>query len=267
MLIDSSKSKISVKSFNKNTDIPFFFIHGFTGSHSSWSEIIELLNKHAYALDIPGHGKSIFKDLNEPYTISDWCNEFYILLNTLGLTKINLCAYSMGGRLALAFASKYPEKINSLTLESTNIGIYDEDERNERYNADKDLAKLITEDLDVFMDSWGKNDLFLNQRERNKEAWDKQDKIRKNHTNHQLAKSLEIFSIGNMPYYEKQFQEFSFPISIINGSEDEKYVKIGKEMTRMNQTAKQYIITDTMHNTHLEAPELFIDALEGSVYE
>ena len=267
MFIDSSKSKISVKSFNKNTDIPFFFIHGFTGSHSSWAEIIELLGKHAYALDIPGHGKSIFKNLNEPYSILDWCNEFYMLLNTLGLTKINLCAYSMGGRLALAFASKYPEKINSLTLESTNIGIYDTEERSERYDADKEQVKLITENLDTFMNSWSANDLFLNQKQRNKEAWDKQNEIRKKHNSNQLAKSLEIFSIGNMPYYEEQFQEFSFPISIINGSEDGKYVKIGKEMTRMNQSAKQYIIADAMHNTHLEAPELFIDALEGSVYE
>ena len=38
-------------------------------------------------------------------------------------------------------------------------------------------------------------------------------------------------------------------------------------MTRMNQNAKQYIITDAMHNTHLEAPELFIDVLNGTVYE
>ena len=58
-----------------------------------------------------------------------------------------------------------------------------------------------------------------------------------------------------------------FSISIINGSEDEKYIKIGKEMTRMNQNATQYIIKDAMHNTHLEAPELFIDALKGTVYE
>lgn len=267
MLIDTSKSKISVKSFNKNTDIPFFFIHGFTGSHSSWTEIIELLGKHSYSLDIPGHGKSIFKNLNEPYTTSDWTNEFYILLNTLGINKINLCAYSMGGRLALAFASKYPEKINSLTLESTNIGLYNEDERNERYNNDNDNANLITEDLESFIDGWSRNDLFSNQEKRNKKGWEKQKKIRNNHNNKQLAKSLKAFSLANMPCYEKEFQEFTFPISIINGSEDDKYIKIGKDMTIMNKNALQYIIKDTMHNTHLEAPELFIDALMGSVYE
>ena len=59
---------------------------------------------------------------------------------------------------------------------------------------------------------------------------------------------------------------FSFPISIINGSEDRKYVKIGKEMTYMNRNAKQYIIKETMHNTHLESPSLFIDVLNGTVY-
>ena len=116
MLINTSKSKIFIKSFNKNGEIPFFFIHGFTGSHKSWLEIIELLNKDAHAIDIPGHGKSIFKNLNESYSLSDWCNELYILLNTLNISKINLCGYSMGGRLSLAFASKYPEKIHLALL-------------------------------------------------------------------------------------------------------------------------------------------------------
>ena len=267
MLINTSKTKISAKSFYKDKEIPFFFIHGFTGSYKSWLEIIDLLRKHSYAIDIPGHGNSKFKNLDESYNISDWCSEFYMTLYSLGINKINLCAYSMGGRLAIAFASKYPEKINSLILESANVGLEDEEERNSRYSLDREDAHSILKDLPSFMDSWNENKLFLNQKKRNKKTWEEQKEIRYNHNSQQLAKSLQSFSLGGMPYYETEFQEFSFPISIINGSEDEKYIKIGKEMTRMNQNATQYIIKDAMHNTHLEAPELFIDALKGTVYE
>ncbi|MBI44778.1 MAG: hypothetical protein CMG66_01280 [Candidatus Marinimicrobia bacterium] len=267
MIIKTSKSKFFIKSFNKNEEIPFFFLHGFTGSHNSWIETIDLLNKHSYAMDLPGHGKSIFKNTDEDYTISDWCSEFYLILHTLDIQKINLCAYSMGGRLAVAFASKYPEKINSLILESSNLGIEDRDERIERYDADKELSEQIIIDLPKFLKSWEKNDFFSNQKNRNKKAWEKQKETRRNQDKDQLAKSLKIFSSGNMRYYESQFQEFSFPISIINGSEDDNYIKIGKKMTQMNQYVKQYIIKDTMHNTHLESPELFVDVLNGTIYE
>ena len=267
MLINTSKTKISVKSFNKDKEIPFFFLHGFTGSHLSWNEIINLLNKHAYTIDIPGHGNSIFKNLNDSYNISDWCSEFYLLLNDLNINKINLCGYSMGGRLAIAFASKYPNKINSLILESTNIGIYNKDDRLERYEIDKKYSESIIKDLSSFTKFWSQNELFVNQENRNKKAWKNQNIIRNNHNDRQLAKSLQVFSLGNMPYYESNFQEFDFPISIINGSEDDKYIKIGKDMIIMNKNAKQFIVADAMHNTHLESPYLFIDILNDTIYE
>ena len=85
MLINTSKSKISIKSFNKATGTPILFIHGFTGSYASWEEIKKTSGRYAYALDIPGHGGSFFKDINESYTISDWCSELYILLHTLNI--------------------------------------------------------------------------------------------------------------------------------------------------------------------------------------
>ena len=267
MLIDTSKSKIYIKSFNPNKEIPFFFIHGFTGSSSSWFQVINKLDKYSYSIDIPGHGKSTFKSLDDFYTVSDWCNEFYMLLQQLSIQKIDICGYSMGGRLAIAFASKYPEKINSMVLESTTVGLNETKERRECYDKDSQISSTIKTDLSSFVDLWEKNPLFLKQKERNKEEWEKQQKVRLSHNPLQLSKALKIFSQGNMAYYESRFQEFSFPISIINGSEDDKYIKIGKDMTIMNKNAKQYIIKDVMHNTHLESPEMFIDILNNTIYE
>jgi len=267
MFISTSKSNIYIKSSNVNDDIPYFFIHGFTGSSSSWKEIIKLLNKSSYAIDVAGHRKSTFNSIENAYTISDWCSEFYMILNNLSIPKINICGYSMGGRLAIAFASKYPEKISSLILESTSVGIDESEKRSERYYNDKEMAVTIKEDLPSFVNLWEKNVFFVNQKERNPKEWEKQKKIRLSHAPEQLAKALEAFSPSNMPYYERQFQEFSFPISIINGSEDVKFIKLGKDMTIMNNNAKQYIIQDANHNTHLESPDLFIDILNNAIYE
>ena len=48
---------------NKQSSVPIIFLHGFTGSHQSWDEVVEKLECRTIALDLPGHGKSIFNDL------------------------------------------------------------------------------------------------------------------------------------------------------------------------------------------------------------
>ncbi len=267
MFIKTSKTKIFIKEYNKSNDIPYFFIHGFTGSANSWDSILKDFNKYSYTVDIPGHRKSHFIDIKESYTIDDYCYEFYMILNDLKINKINLCGYSMGGRIAIAFADKFKDKINSLILESTSLGLNESEIRSERFYNDKELAENLKYDINPFMENWNKNPLFENQKKRNRIEWENQNKNRLSHNKYQLAKALEVFSPSNMRYYDKAFQEFNFPIYVINGEEDDKYIKIGREMIRLNKNTKQYIITDSGHNTHLENPEMFLDVLNNNIYE
>ena len=267
MYIKTSKSKIFIKENNSSEEIPYFFLHGFTGCHKSWDSVIDKFGKYSYTMDIPGHNKSSFKDINADYTIDDWCYELYMILNELNLKKINLCGYSMGGRLAIAFADKFKDKINSLILESASLGINESELRSERYYSDKELAEGLKTNLKSFIDEWEKNPIFINQIKRNKSDWERQKEIRLLNDPKQLAKALEVFSPSNMRYYDKAFQEFDFPIHVINGSEDDKYVKIGREMIRLNRKTKQYIIDISGHNTHLENIDMFIDVLNNNIYE
>ncbi len=267
MYIKTSKSKIFIKKSNASEDIPYFFLHGFTGCHKSWDSVVDKLGRYSYTIDIPGHNRSSFKDINADYTIDDWCYELYMILNDLNLKKINLCGYSMGGRLAIAFADKFKDKINSLILESASLGINESELRSERYYNDKDLADELRGDLNSFVENWEKNPMFSNQMKRNKLAWQEQRENRLLNNPKQLAKALEVFSPSNMRYYDKAFQEFDFPIYVINGSEDDKYIKIGREMIRLNKNTRQYIIDNSWHNTHLENIDMFIDVLNDNIYE
>ena len=58
--------------------------------------------------------------------------------------KLHLCGYSLGGRLAISFAAKYPDMIQSLLLESTSLGIADRVEREERYQKDLNISISIS---------------------------------------------------------------------------------------------------------------------------
>ena len=70
MKIKTSKSIIYCKPFFENqTSTPYFFLHGFTGSCNSWLEVINLFKKKSFAVDITGHGKSTFLNINDTYHV------------------------------------------------------------------------------------------------------------------------------------------------------------------------------------------------------
>ena len=62
MIIKSNKSNIYLKHNLIRDRIPLLFIHGFTGSSSSWNNILKKIGHPTIALDIPGHGKSHFNN-------------------------------------------------------------------------------------------------------------------------------------------------------------------------------------------------------------
>ena len=129
MYIKGNKSKLFISKDRDLNDAPLLFIHGFTGSHKSWTNIRASLNYPSMVIDIPGHGKSIFNRLDDDYYFNDFTNELYLALLHMNIKKIHICGYSLGGRLALCFAAKYPELIESLFLESTTIGFEPGDEK------------------------------------------------------------------------------------------------------------------------------------------
>tara|TARA_B100001142_G_C14308993_1_gene645909 strand:- start:1092 stop:1895 length:804 start_codon:yes stop_codon:yes gene_type:complete len=242
---------------------PMVFLHGFTGSHQCWDEVVSYLGYSTIAFDLPGHGKSTFNRLDDGYSESDWCNDLNGVLKFLNLEKISLCGYSMGGRLAIAFASRYPDKIEKLILESSCLGIKDHNLRKKRYIQDLILCNEIEADLVTFVSKWENNQLFTNQEERNIKGFLKQRKYRLLSNPMQLSKALKSFSQGTLDHMDKMFSDFKFPVKIITGSDDSKYGFIAKEMLKVNNNVIRKVIPDSGHNTHLEQSTHFIDFLKS----
>jgi 2-succinyl-6-hydroxy-2,4-cyclohexadiene-1-carboxylate synthase len=261
MYIKNSKSKIFIKKDKSLNKTPILFVHGFTGTSKSWSSVRSKLGRPSLAVDIPGHGKSSFNDISETYFFKDFSNELYISLKELGIKKISLCGYSLGGRLAITFAAKYPDMVNALLVESTSLGIEDRIDREVRYKKDLSISESIKENLHEFARNWSSNKLFENQLLRNEIGFNNQKLIRQSHNKDQLALSLKTFSVGNMPFLRNQFQKFNFPIIIVNGKDDIKYIKEGRTMLKLNKNAKQYIINNASHNVHLENEESYLEVI------
>ena len=261
IIIKTKRTTNYVYLSDKGSDMPMVFLHGFTGSHHSWDNVIEKLKRRTLTLDLPGHGKSTFNDLDANYSIDDWCEDFNEILNSLNIDKVDLCGYSMGGRLATGFAIKYPEKINKLILESTSFGIENKDEREARLKEDLRLCRLIEEDSPKFVQKWENSPLFAKQQDRNPQGFLSQRKERLSHNPIQLSKALKSFSQGNMGFYKSKMTEFKFPLILINGSEDGRYIEIGKNIIGICRDFNQHVIEDCGHNIHLENLDKFVEKL------
>src|SRR6059036_1641634 len=94
---------------------PLLLLHAFTGHAHAWDTLSIALQPHfhVYALDARGHGDS---DPAETYTAAAAFDDISGVVDQLGLTAFVLVGLSMGGRNAMYFASKRPERVQKLVV-------------------------------------------------------------------------------------------------------------------------------------------------------
>lgn len=95
------------------------FIHGLSDSLLYWEILTShLKNDHeVIRMDLRGHGGSELG--NDEITIDTYVEDLNNLLNELNVSSAGLIGFSLGGAIALDFALKYPDKVNSLVLMSS----------------------------------------------------------------------------------------------------------------------------------------------------
>ena len=105
-------------SYNDNNTVPVVFIHGVGLNQQMWKPQIGALNEYStITYDLLGHGKTISN--KEEVTLDDFSNQLTSILNFLKINKINLVGFSLGSLIALDFASKFQDKLNSLVVIGT----------------------------------------------------------------------------------------------------------------------------------------------------
>ena len=264
MYIKCPKTKLFINRTNNVDQKPMLFMHGFTGNSSSWNSITPFIkNRNCITIDLPGHGKSTFNKGIKDYDFKDWSEDLFIVLKHLGIKIIDICGYSMGGRLAIAFSAYYPNMIHSLILESTRLGIDKKGEKRNRIKNDNMQSLKILNNYALFIKSWEDKSFFKKQKQRNLKEWIRQKNNRISHNPEQLALSIKYLGLGKMPKFRNEFINFNFPIYIINGNEDNTYVEIGKQIRRLNKNVVQYIINDANHNTHIEKLDDYVNIISS----
>lgn len=124
---------------------PLLLLHGFTGAGSNWEPFVPSW-RDAFRLlivDIIGHGLSDSPEDPARYAMERAAADLAGILDHVGIAKTDVLGYSMGGRLALMFAVRYPERVGRLILESSSPGLADPGDRQARVQRDEQLAEQI----------------------------------------------------------------------------------------------------------------------------
>lgn len=215
-------------------------LHGFLGSHHDWDFLKEKTAYDLLAIDIP------FGNIE---TICD------TLANQIDTCTV--LGYSMGGRIAIEFAKRYPQKVKKLILESTSPGIEDYKERQARWESDQKKARELTENFPKFIENWYKQPLFGNLYENPRFRPYLQKRLKQNPE--RAAQMLCDLSPGITPSHWHDFPEV--PTTLFVGEHDLKYVEISKKLQELYPKISVQMIPDAAHTAHVENEGAFVRCL------
>jgi len=253
-------TKVSYTMSNPIASETVVFLHGFTGSTKTWNPIVEQFPEtiRCIAVDLLGHGETDSPIEPSRYQIKEQFMDLHELFVSLHMTNFTLVGYSMGGRIALAFALEYPNMVNRLILESASPGLITHKEQQNRIIADEKLAKRIEiEGVESFIDFWQDIPLFQSQKKltESKKQLIRQERLQQSSVG--LANSLKGIGTGQQPSYWASLDQLKMPVLLITGELDQKFNLIAQQMKNSLTNAEHVQVSAVGHAIHVENPVQF----------
>jgi 2-succinyl-6-hydroxy-2,4-cyclohexadiene-1-carboxylate synthase len=225
------------------------FIHGFLGCKRDFKKLTDLLNDRylCHSFDLPGHGSESLKGAS-----------FDAFLEKI--KENHLIGYSMGGRLSLLFAEKYPHLVKKLIIISSHLGLESKQDKERRFS--EDLAwvkKMESSSTKEFIESWYNQPLFDSLRQ-NKEVFLELTQRRSTIDTKPLAKILPSLSVAKQKSLWSALDSFEQDILFLCGEKDEKYRELYGKIPPSPKRKIQFL-PGVGHAPHLENPQMLKDAL------
>lgn len=113
------------------------FLHGIGGNRTAWSEQLPAVGEGHYAVaawDARGYGDS--DDYDGELKFEDFAADLARVMDALGVKCAHIVGCSMGGRIALDFYARWPERVATLTLADTSAG-------NSRVASSQEVEKFL----------------------------------------------------------------------------------------------------------------------------
>ncbi|MRN07723.1 2-succinyl-6-hydroxy-2,4-cyclohexadiene-1-carboxylate synthase [Lactobacillus sp. 0.1XD8-4] len=230
-------------------------LHGFTGTLGTFSNLFPDRDYNFLGIDLIGHGQTSIYVHPAYYRMENVISNLQKLMRSLQIKPYYVLGYSMGGRVALAWAVNDPN-VKGLILESARPGIADEDERQARRQNDNRLAgKILAHPLADFVNYWENIPLFASQKQLSSKIRQHIRKQRMSQQSYGLAMSLMMMGTGQQKNYWGCLPQ-KIPVLLVVGEQDQKFQEIARKM-RSKAPQMTISILPSGHCVHLEVPVLF----------
>jgi len=97
--------------------LPIVCVHGYTSSAEAFNAVTRRLEDRAHlvAMDVRGHGESAWSP-DGAYQYADQAGDLAALADQLGIERFVLIGTSMGGVIAMVYASQHADRLRGLVL-------------------------------------------------------------------------------------------------------------------------------------------------------
>lgn len=224
------------------------FLHGIRGNRRNWRHQVEFFSEHfrAAAWDARGYGDSDDYEGTLQFD-QNFSGDVLRVAEHLRAPRLHLVGLSMGGRIARNFALRYPERLKSLTLISTNPGF-------DALSTER-VTQFITERRTRTPQTLQKLIGSKGSRAAYEELLDSVARI--HDASYQKTLEASVAQDRAAP-----IEKISVPTLVMAGEEDTVYPpELAREMARRIPGAKLVMFEGTGHLANLEQPEQFNRAL------
>ncbi|MFW5432034.1 MAG: alpha/beta fold hydrolase [Methylophilaceae bacterium] len=123
---------------------PLILLHGLFGSADNWGTVAKHFSQsyQTISVDLRNHGRSPHSD-SQTYT--DMAEDLVELCDSLNVDTVHLLGHSLGGKVAMQFATQFPQRLGKLIVVDMAMRVYP-DEHTHLINAmmEVDLSTIRT---------------------------------------------------------------------------------------------------------------------------
>ncbi len=250
---------------------PMVILHGLYGSSDNWTGIARQLSQYFRVIlpDQRNHGKSPH---DPSHTYTDMSNDLNELVEKLGIGRFILAGHSMGGKTAVYFARRWPEKVAALVIvDMTPFRIEGEDPS--RASMHREILEVMNRtDLSVFNSRDETDKIFEKTVGSERIAKFLLKNITRNSNGSFGWKLNPAYLRANLPYILDGFsrdigtddQITGFPVIFLK-AENSDYINDAEVPAIMQLFPAATIIEvkGTSHWLHAERPEIFISTVRS----
>ena len=198
-----------------NLPATLIFIHGVGMCGEIWQPQVEYFSKsyRVITYDFLGHGQSPLPK-NEP-TLDDYVEQLNNLVDTIGVSNFSLVGHSMGAIISVAYARKFPLKVNALVPLNIVFNRSKKAQKDVLMRANQILESNKILNIEKTLERWFKNNVSPSE-------LNKIDKVRswlKNTSPKGYGEAYRLFALSDKVFINNLYQ-LKLPVLYLTGSED-----------------------------------------------